>query len=132
VATRGGLLSDTVQDGVQGDEDGTADAQAWVQARREALEPALRLVLMEHGLEIEERRRQRTALYWPDESDIYAATVRAVRALCDGRLDPRRYIAAFDEQFTSPLGTCPLDPQVPGYCYDEEGREWHPHPAAEA
>lgn len=38
-------------------------------------------VLIDHQMALEERRAQRTAESWPDESDIYATTFSRLQAL---------------------------------------------------
>lgn len=51
-------------------------------------------VLIEHMLNLDERRQQRTETTWPDESDIYTMTVIRLRVLFKKKLQ--------DEGWTPP------------------------------
>lgn len=42
---------------------------------------AIAEVLIDHQCALDERRQQRTATTWPDESDIYTGTILRLRTL---------------------------------------------------
>lgn len=47
--------------------------------RRDALRYAIREILIDHLMDIEDRRKERTERTWPDESDIYDRTEARLR-----------------------------------------------------
>lgn len=50
-------------------------------AGKAAFRGAVTEVLIDHMMNLDERRQKRTATTWPDESDIYTATIIRLRVL---------------------------------------------------
>ena len=46
---------------------------------------AVTSALIEHAMALDERRQQRAATVWPDESDIYTGTIMRLRGRGGGR-----------------------------------------------
>ena len=65
-------------------------------ADKRAFRMAITGVLIDHALALDERRQQRTATTWPDESDIYTDTIARLTTLfkrklqADGWTPPKR------------------------------------------
>jgi hypothetical protein len=55
-------------------------------ADNRAFRMAVAEVLIDHALALDERRQQRTATTWPDESDLYTATILRLRVLFKKKL----------------------------------------------
>lgn len=52
-----------------------------------AFRAAVTEVLIDHMMSLDERRQKRTATTWPDESDIYTATIARLRVLMKHKLE---------------------------------------------
>ena len=48
---------------------------------RSAFRMAVVEVLIDHAMELDRRRQQRTETTWPDESDIYTGTIMRLRTM---------------------------------------------------
>lgn len=56
-------------------------------AELRAFRGAITEVLIDHMMSLDERRQQRTATTWPDESDIYTGTIARLSVLFKKKLE---------------------------------------------